>query len=88
MKSFLYSLDRDDPIQDAGYRAGVGSLRLGMSVTDSYNDAVRAMKRLLPPIAPIPEALKREIEAHEERIRRGEGPAIGRIFDSNLGCGR
>ncbi|MEF2549934.1 hypothetical protein VQ042_00955 [Aurantimonas sp. A2-1-M11] len=88
MKSFLYSLDRSDPIQDAGYRAGRGSLMIGMSVTDAYRDAVAAMERRLPAGAAIPEALEREIAAHQERIRRGEGPAIDRIFDCNVGRGR
>lgn len=88
MRSFLHSLDRSDPIQDADYRAGVSSLRLGMSVTDSYNDAVAAMLRLLPSGGSIPEALQREIEAHIERICTGKGPAVGRIFDTNVGRGR
>ena len=88
MRSFLHSLDRADPIQEAGYRAGRSSLMNGMSVTDSYNDAVAAMLRLQPADASIPESLEREIEAHIDRIRRGEGPAVGRIFDGMVGRGR
>lgn len=88
MKNFLYSLDRSDPVQDAGYRAGVRSLMIGMSVTDSYRDAVAAMLPLLPSGAWIPEPMAAEIEAHAESIRSGAGPAVDRLFDDVVGRGR